>query len=160
MAAALNVYKWYVQNSPLNVVISFYEPYLSFSSVFISKKTVNAAGEHYRSTTSASWWKANLFLFQTIKASTVMPEAISTWINYVLSHQNWSCLAMIYYRSQVNAYHSTPFSFITIFINNIIASSTEHIFGLLSTLFVVVEVWTSFCQDLDFVLPRRWKSDK
>ena len=38
--------KLYVPNSALDIVISLYVLYLSFSSVFISNKTVNAAGEH------------------------------------------------------------------------------------------------------------------
>ena len=33
--------KRYVQNSALDVVIGFYVPFLSFSSVFNSNKTVN-----------------------------------------------------------------------------------------------------------------------
>ena len=39
--------KRYVQNSALDLVISFYGPYLLFSSVFISNKTLSAAGEHH-----------------------------------------------------------------------------------------------------------------
>ena len=44
MAVTLNVYKMICSNSALCVGISLYEPYLSFSSVFISNKTV--AREH------------------------------------------------------------------------------------------------------------------
>ena len=57
IAAALNVYKWYVQKSTLHVVsqyelttlhvVSLYEPYLLFSSVFITNKTLSDAGEHH-----------------------------------------------------------------------------------------------------------------
>ena len=48
MAATLHVYNilLYVQNFALDVVISLYEPYLSFSSVFISNKTIIVAGEY------------------------------------------------------------------------------------------------------------------
>ena len=45
MAAALNVYK--MQNSTLDVVISIYEPYLSFSSVLIRLLLINVAREHH-----------------------------------------------------------------------------------------------------------------
>ena len=38
--------KSHVQNSALDVVISFYEPYQSFSSVFIGEKTVSVARDH------------------------------------------------------------------------------------------------------------------
>ena len=38
MAASLDVYKSDVQNSALDVVRSFYEPYQSFSSVFITTR--------------------------------------------------------------------------------------------------------------------------
>ena len=46
--------KSYVQNSALNVVTSLYEPYQSFSSVFISNKTVSVASDHRWRTTPAS----------------------------------------------------------------------------------------------------------
>ena len=36
----------YIKNSALDVVIGFYEPYLSFSSVVISNKTVSGVREH------------------------------------------------------------------------------------------------------------------
>ena len=39
--------KWYVKKSTLHVVISLYEPYQLFSSVFISNKTLSDAGEHH-----------------------------------------------------------------------------------------------------------------
>ena len=45
IAAPLYAYI-YVQNSALDLVISFCGPYLSFSSVFISNKTLSVAGEH------------------------------------------------------------------------------------------------------------------
>ena len=54
MAAPLNMYKSDVQNSALDVVRSFYEPYQSFSNVFINNKTASAARDHRWSTTSAS----------------------------------------------------------------------------------------------------------
>ena len=38
--------KHYIQNSALDVVISLYEPYQSFSSVFISNKTISIARDH------------------------------------------------------------------------------------------------------------------
>ena len=44
MATPLHVYS--VQNSALDLVISFCGPYLSFSSVFISNKTLSVAGQH------------------------------------------------------------------------------------------------------------------
>ena len=46
--------KLYVQNSPLIIVIGFYEPYHDISSVFISNKTVSGAGKLRWSITLAS----------------------------------------------------------------------------------------------------------
>ena len=46
MAATFTVYKVICQNSVLDVLISLYELYLLFSSVFSSNKTVNAVSEH------------------------------------------------------------------------------------------------------------------
>ena len=46
--------KWYVQNSALDLVISFCGPYLSLSSVFNSNNTLSVAGEHHWSVTLAS----------------------------------------------------------------------------------------------------------
>ena len=53
MVVACKVYKSYVQNSALDVVISLYEPYQSFPSVFISIRTVSVARDHRWSTTPA-----------------------------------------------------------------------------------------------------------
>ena len=39
-------YTKHVQNSVLDVVISLYEPYQSFLSVFIGEKTVSVARDH------------------------------------------------------------------------------------------------------------------
>ena len=38
--------KSHLQNSALDVVISLYEPYQSFSSVFIGENTVSVARDH------------------------------------------------------------------------------------------------------------------
>ena len=47
-AAALNLYKMVCPELCFTyIVISLYEPYLSFSSVFVSNKTLSAAGEHH-----------------------------------------------------------------------------------------------------------------
>ena len=46
MAATFNVYNDVFKNSALDVVIGFDHPYLSFSSVFISNKTVNIVRAH------------------------------------------------------------------------------------------------------------------
>ena len=46
--------KSYVENSALDVVTSLYEPYQSFSSVFINNSTVSVARDHHWSTTPAS----------------------------------------------------------------------------------------------------------
>ena len=43
MVAPHNTYKLYVQNSALNIVIGFYEPYHHILSVFISNQTVSVA---------------------------------------------------------------------------------------------------------------------
>ena len=51
--------KSYVQNSALDVGTSLYEPYRSFSSVFISIKTVSVARDHRWSTTPAIHYPRN-----------------------------------------------------------------------------------------------------
>ena len=65
MAAPLNVYKSDVQNSALDVVRSFYEPYQSFSSVFINNKTVSVDRNHPWGTKAAirETAKSSIFFF-------------------------------------------------------------------------------------------------
>ena len=53
MAAPLTCTKSDVQNSALDVVRSFYEPYQSFSSVFINNKTVSVDRNHHWGTKAA-----------------------------------------------------------------------------------------------------------
>ena len=74
--------KSYVQNSPLIIVIGFYEPNHDISSVFISNKTVSGAGKLRWSTTAASRYTGGVgpigpssFFFS--QASTITAEAIT-----------------------------------------------------------------------------------
>ena len=80
MAAHCMCTKWYVQNSALDIVISFYGPYLSFSSVFISNKTLSVAGEHrwkYHISKSLNEQIVYFFLSFFSNATTILTEAIT-----------------------------------------------------------------------------------
>ena len=83
MAATLNVYKlvYSFQKSALHVVISLYEPYLSFSSVFISNKTLSAAREYtevpHRQVAKIMSKSSIFFLsFSFSQATTILTETI------------------------------------------------------------------------------------
>ena len=84
------------------------------------------------------------------QATTILTEAITVTMIHTRrfghcthTRKNSTFSAVIYYCSQVNTCCFTPFSFKTI--NNVTGSSTEHAFGSLKPILLVM----SACQDLE-----------